>query len=124
MLTTREDILRFIEHTGHEEAVQLRNMELEFGIEFNVCQYQSVINRDWGKTYLSWAIALYQILEQYRDGLDSGQNILILEKSYLDPDCINERRRRQWIDGFIEFCELVGYKAKKISSTSISLQRA
>ena len=104
MMTDRESIVGMIERGGGV-GMELLNLEKQFGIEFNAHQLQAVVNRSWGKTYLSHSIALRDILNPRRTFNADMIN-------QYDEDVTNDQRKRQWIEGLKQFAYSVGYEVK------------
>ena len=102
-MTDRERLIEINDRARPEKLNELFEIEKKFGIEFNICQLQSAHNRSWGKSYLSWAIALNRLLtdgEMYAGFLYA-----------LDEDVETSRSRKaMWIKGLQQFALSVGYR--------------
>ena len=102
-MPSREQLIETNNMARPEELNELFEIEKKFPIEFNICQLQSAYNRSWGKSYLSWSIALYRLLTE---GETYAGYLYIL-----DEDVETSRSRKiMWIKGLQNFAISVGYR--------------
>ena len=115
MIETREQVIDMIRRGGGD-GLKLLNMEKKFGIEFNAAQYLFTVNRAWGKSYLSYANALY-------DAIESGDNMVTyITAKNLDEDIDGTKRRIiHWMDRFQEFADSVGYETERVEKTMVKV---